>query len=730
METSTEPASARVGCIVCRSRKVRCDKSLPSCRNCARLSVPCPGYSKGHGSLSRKEVLKLTESIFQAAGKEKRRIGACQACRISKEQCSRTRPSCRRCATRRLDCVYRPVEPLRAQTNDSPARHTGLGTIRAAGLEIPLSALSSETLPSAPTSRCLINTYFERINPMGCMSIIHKPSFMHALDRDTVLDDFGESTVLIFLDSVRSQGTTAAENYIPGGIWAEQARKHVLLAAHTPTTQDLMAMVLLCDYAMRTNQHSLIFILAGCLFRAIRLLGLDTPKQQTPQKGQGLARQETENRIVWAAYHIDMMIASGVDKHSSWRDDFPRIPLPLSNQDFLTLSAGSLYYLDPIDQLSDSRAIRALDLPALITVLIRLRGTVLRIIRTTPEEGTQIWNAFAPFMTTLQKLKFFYSNIPDRFRLTDLNMYMHKDQHTLGAVFFLHLLFHAAMFDLTRISLPGFSFPLATGFQDAPTVFVQDCQKRCRSHAHGISNLVRTAASHRDITLDQPGWGDIVFESSKIQIVHAATVGNDPDSQQTARQNLRAHLELLEFLYNGGEERSPYIRVILSLCMLFGFQDIAREWRGAPAEPDDSTYVTGSSDMHHLSHFASFRQAKAEVQSRQTNTGPSTTAQASPQSRPGRSAKPQSKSSKSWTTPHGGDNPEKNDPITESLPLPTPREQVLQTPVSAYNEMEPSVEDYIRTAEDMCDYLAWDSIDSWQLWEWPPWDAIDPQNGS
>ena len=52
-------------------------------------------------------MVQSTEDIFRAAGKEKRRIGACEACRGSKTNCTRTKPSCKRCTQRGLDCVYR-----------------------------------------------------------------------------------------------------------------------------------------------------------------------------------------------------------------------------------------------------------------------------------------------------------------------------------------------------------------------------------------------------------------------------------------------------------------------------------------------------------------------------------------------------------------------------------------------------------------------------------------------
>ncbi|KAL3442718.1 hypothetical protein BJX65DRAFT_312487 [Aspergillus insuetus] len=761
MEPQGEPLSGAhlTGCIVCRSRKVRCDKKLPFCRNCARLGVPCPGYSTDDRALSRKEIVTSTEKIFRAAGKQRRRMGACEACRASKEHCTRAKPACQRCLLRKIPCVYRAVEkktPRPPAQSESSPYSTG-PVLAVAGFQVDLAELYSSTLPEGDTLQCLVNTYFDRAQPMGYTGIIHKPSFMQALDRGTAVNDFGEPTLHIIcalgarqiaLSSMPSLCRGAAHASTPGDAWAEKARQHVLLTAHIPTTQDLVAMILVCEYASRTNQHALIFCLSGCLFRAICLLGLDTPHQPTAETQAEVLSQETANRIVWASYHIDSLTAPGVDKHSSWRDDYPRIPLPRSDQDFLALSPGTLASLNTFDSSEDLSTIKALDIPALTTVLFRLRRTVLRIIRTTPDETPPIWSPLSPFSATLLKLDSFFNGIPDRYHLTDLNMYMHRDQHILNAVFHFYLLFHAAMFDLTRISIPGFSFPLATAFRGAPPVFLQDCQRRCFHHAHVVSNLVRKVLPHKGLIVDQPLWSGVLFESAKIQIVFTATVQNDTHTREMVRQNLRANLDLLEFLHTGKEEQSPCVRVILSLCMLFGLEDITREFNGTflldyfpqvtgstaemlmtPRDPDESTYVTGSPDMHHLTNFAFFRRARAEIQARQTNVGITKTsscessrlATVTPLLNPAYGAektiqrdesRPQASVQDSQSASHSLSHVQE---LEASLPSP-------YLPA----ESQPSVEDYIRTAEEMGDYLAWTSMDALPSLEWPPWETIDP----
>jgi len=136
--------------------------------------------------------------------------------------------------------------------------------------------------------------------------------------------------------------------------------------------------VLLCEYGLRTDQNALVFVISGCLFRSIRLLGLDSPQRANGETATEILERETERRIVWASYHIDVLIACGVDKNSMWRDETPRIALPSLGQDFLSLTASAPHFLAAFESEENMPLIGQLDLPSLATVLSRLRYTVLR----------------------------------------------------------------------------------------------------------------------------------------------------------------------------------------------------------------------------------------------------------------------------------------------------------------------------------------------------------------
>lgn len=185
--------------------------------------------------------------------------------------------------------------------------------------------------------------------------------------------------------------------------------------------------------------------------------------------------------------------------------------------------------------------------------------TIGRIIRTLPPTDTNIWDSSSPFMLLIRELDTFYESLPDRLQITELNTYIHKDQHTIGALFYLHLMYNAAIFDLTRISLAGFSFPLAAAFQNAPPEFRSQCQERCRFHAAAVSDIVRQGLTHGRVAFDDNFCADAALESSKVQIIHSTTVANDDQSTEKTRQNLRTTLQLFDLVHANQDGQSTYV---------------------------------------------------------------------------------------------------------------------------------------------------------------------------
>ncbi|OAA39556.1 Fungal transcriptional regulatory protein [Beauveria brongniartii RCEF 3172] len=864
--TDMVPIVSPVACLICRSRKVRCDRSLPDCRNCLRLGVPCPGYDRENEFISRKELQKSADDIFRAAGVEKRKVGSCEECRASKHRCTKTRPACRRCILRNLKCTYpgkqdrepsvsgslspgkqahgttptkqeprdiytpidmhpirpepdqRQFQPLNRQSvpseeplqmnyqhaqyqlpqlrhhQESPSTHGHAYNPNAApnGLNNythqpmthdsyhvtpslpnipqyqppppqpqqhmqppqnpkPRAALPnvlaqepagvySERLPENRSFReTLIKTYFNRSAPLRNLSFIHRPSFMKSLDQDSVVQDYGEPLLYVmcalgarhlYFDHVAECGEQMVvdANQVPGEKWAVKARQDAMRDLHAPDVHNLMTMVLLCDYSLREDKNAMVFVLISVLYRMVRLLGLDSYRpldaNATPTE---IMERESEIRLVWACYYLDVLVGNGVEKNLCWRDDVPSIPLPCPEQNFTSQTASQPYFLEEIEQTDMSEVVPHLDFQALSILILRLRSKVMHLIRT-PEKDCKVWDNDSKFLQIIHRLETILAKLPEKYYMTDINMYILREDNILGAVFVLHLLMHAVIFDLTRTSLAGFNFPLSNDFKVAPEDFKIKCQDLCRHHAIEVSQLFRRALYMGRSACDDLFCVDAAFESSKVQLVYAATVNHSPFIVQQTKSNLGTNIECLQTFSRDTATRNSVLRALLPICTLFGFREIAEKFAPSGEAPDE-TEVTGSADMHHLSRLAPFRRGRSELQrashtSHSPRTSSSSNAYPSPMTQSSRNMPPRSANSHN-APPFSGMMPMTMDgsmgPMTPGTSQRPPLQIMPSAGVMAQNGamLQPSIDDYIKTADEMSNLLTWNMPDL------SPWFTFD-----
>ncbi|OAA72310.1 Fungal transcriptional regulatory protein [Cordyceps fumosorosea ARSEF 2679] len=867
---SSDSPKSDIACLICRSRKVRCDRSLPDCRNCLRLGVPCPRYDRENEFISRKELQKSADDIFRAAGVEKRKVGSCEECRASKHRCTKTRPACRRCILRNLTCTYpgkqerepsisgslspgrqghgttptkpeprdtytpmemhpirpepdhRQFQPLNRQnahTEEPPVpmnyqqaqyqlpqlRHhqeptntqshmynhnalpNGLSNYTHQPMahdsyhQVPPHSLSSipqyqqpprpsqqhiqpqqnlktkgplpdilaqepegvysERLPENRGFReILIKTYFNRSAPLRNLSFIHKPSFMKSLDQDSVVQDYGEPLLYVmcalgarhlYFDHVAECGEPMVvdANQVPGEKWAVKARQDAMRDLHTPDVHNLMTMVLLCDYSLREDKNAMVFVLISVLYRMVRLLSLDSYRPLDPDATPTeIMERESEIRLVWACYYLDVLVGNGVEKNLCWRDDVPAIPLPCPEQSFTSQTASQPYFLEDIERNDLADVVPHLDFQALSILILRLRSKVMHLIRT-PEKESKAWDNDSKFLQIISRLETILAKLPEKYLITDINMYILREDNILGAVFVLHLLMHAVIFDLTRTSLAGFNFPLSNDFKVAPEAFKTKCQDLCRQHAMEVSQLFRRALYMGRSAFDDLFCVDAAFESSKVQLVYAATVNHSPFIVQQTKSNLGTNIECLQTFSRDTATRNSVLRALLPICTLFGFREIAEKFAPSGETPDESE-VTGSADMHHLSRLAPFRRGRSELQrashaSHSPKTPSSSNTYPSPMTQSSRNVPPRSAHSQN-AAPFNGMVPMVMDgnmgPIAAPGPSQRPPLQIMPSAgVMAQNGamLQPSIDDYIKTADEMSNLLTWNMPDL------SPWFTFD-----
>lgn len=150
------------------------------------------------------------------------------------------------------------------------------------------------------------------------------------------------------------------------------------------------------------------------------------------------------------------------------------------------------------------------------------------------------------FLNLIEKLDSWYEGLPGNLQLTPLQLYVHKDTNTLGALFFLHMGYHGAMTDLTRVSLPGFEFPLAESFKSVTPQFRKECQRRCRYHSDEVSRVIALGLQHGTQPFDDPFCHVVAFETTKVQVVHSATATDVSSNRQATADNIRTNMKLMK----------------------------------------------------------------------------------------------------------------------------------------------------------------------------------------
>ncbi|TXC02706.1 hypothetical protein FocTR4_00015641 [Fusarium oxysporum f. sp. cubense] len=225
-----------------------------------------------------------------------------------------------------------------------------------------------------------------------------------------------------------------------------------------------------------------------------------------------------------------------------------------------------------------------------------MRTRVLRLIRTNPD-GVDISNIQSPFMQTLDALEAWNNSISSQLQLTEFSIYVHKELNTLESLFYLHLSYHILVCDLTRISIPGFAFPLAAAFRAAPQAFTSHCQEH-------LSFLFAESTTYA-----------ATYEATKIMIVYAASLSDsEHDTRMGLKEDVMFNMKVLSEQTRGSLPKRA-CRALTRLLDRFGFNDMVDDSRVTPPSrtADDAGEVSGPPEALYLSDLAPFRRAYDDV---------------------------------------------------------------------------------------------------------------------
>ncbi|KAJ5119475.1 hypothetical protein N7448_010144 [Penicillium atrosanguineum] len=589
------PTRGSPGCLLCKARKVRCDKAQGPCMQCSRMRLECPGL--GDEEVTSQELHSIVDDAFQHAGRRRRVVGACQECQVAKIRCSREKPRCQSCISRALGCVYSGDRVKRRRVDREVVQKSPSSPWQLQPVTRENEWMASLSLPDDTNKiRQLVEAYFMHIHPLRCLSFIHKPSFMHAIDNGEATEEFGEALLYImcaFGSRYYNFSASAIQtgNQDLGTGWVERAQELAFIKLGKPSVSNLMALVLLCEWHIRFGQESTAFTISGIASRLAQLLRLDS--EPTPESLTGIpmalvtAEKEARRRLVWSCYNLDVHISSGVDLISSW-PSVPKTHLPCSGREFnlqIECETGTLRegpeFLDGLNKTT------SLSLEAYFVYIMYLRKQVLSVIR---KEGNDAVPEFDKLVSTLEKCG---ESFPRHLQLNEMNAYVHEENHQLSAFYALHLLYNQCFCDLYRIALPGYRFPLSSALIKSRPDSMRSLQSECVGRAQKLTGILQSALNR----------GLKAFTDSVMS-----------DSTSVSK-NIDINLASLDVILGRSKKRDALFSSLSKLLQEFGFLELANQWleRNKMSFPGSHTREDSSPETHHLHPLANYRMTWKEI---------------------------------------------------------------------------------------------------------------------
>lgn len=580
------PALAKMGCRVCRARKVKCDGRPNGCRNCERLQLDCVGDNGLTASRNTPVALRKI-----------RTYRSCKSCRLSKTKCNGDRPKCSRCTAKKTECVYdggsaprwarnldhgaraegsrsksrelaaiavlaegsdeaenpqlatpltsngsaEPQIPGEAPGLNGPESLQSVASIEPSGSDI-LSWLVSPSLPTGRNLRRVVEQYFANIHPIRCFAFVHKPSFMRQLDKGFATDD--ESALLHIICAhgakfyvLNQHEHTPASGFIrmAGNQWAKRAEFLVLTNFGKISVQRLMVAILLHDFHFRQGEYSNALMLSGLAVRMAHALKInveaspDVLCSEAKESTSSVVTRESRRRLMWACYVLDAWAGSGIDQLTLLRENDIKIQLPTNERNFglriasVTETLGVGHVLQFLPPSVVPRKPSAN--MGIMAYYIRVVALWKRIVRYVNQLDSNLppWLPDSPFAALDADLRLWQRELPEFVEYSMETIYARLDSNQLGALVLIHCTYHHNYLELYKISMPDlFKLPKPLSVPPEHHDFLQSAQASCYHHAQQIADILAEASDHGAHLLSDSLLPYFVYDSSRVMLYYVA----------------------------------------------------------------------------------------------------------------------------------------------------------------------------------------------------------------
>ncbi|KAB8276293.1 hypothetical protein BDV30DRAFT_39310 [Aspergillus minisclerotigenes] len=490
-------------CLICRRRKIKCDRSEGFCNNCRNLGEQCV-YSTEAGTDTNvtDEGPTSSDAVTQAGLKRRRVLRSCLECKRTKSKCSGG-SACTRCTKKGLHCSFHEEEP-------NPREETH---VQGSSQAIP-TWLVMRNLPPIDRVRELIDIYFAQIHTVRCMGFLHIPTFMERFkDKKTILTEMsGLIYVMCALAAPfycarviasKEDGPSSAVLYFDAGRgWAEAAMQCLFSSFGSPRIECIITAVLLHEYYLRVGDYAKGFLISGFIARHVQLLQLNMEYDDDilcRKSKMSWAAKETRRRVLWACYLLDASIECGINQLCLISSSDIYVQLPCSEDLFVRnipcntemLIRGKLL---PFADAAVVGAAGNLDIRAYYIRAMAIRSKILKYVKHL--EGEIPWEVTetSQFHKLDNEIRELDASIPDSLKMSAENIYIFKASGRLNLFFGVHILIAQTFNDLYRVGVSRLVFPnTATKWirENAPAEFIKLCHRTCISKAAYIGSLLQ-----------------------------------------------------------------------------------------------------------------------------------------------------------------------------------------------------------------------------------------------
>ncbi|CAG8374419.1 unnamed protein product [Penicillium salamii] len=553
-----------LGCLLCRARKVKCDERWPTCSNCERLRLECPGHPSQGGFATRIPRNARRDSTLTQAGTTRHRVSkSCYACRVAKSRCSGG-DACTRCTRRNLECIYgidrakniqsKPTletqHEVRGLSNPNDIQGN-LHTTKS-HLQLPaeitsdsMSWLHSPHLPDKQHIMILVEQYFTHVHPLRCFGFVHKPTFMQRIDED-LESCRNEESLLHIICALGAK--FLALDYVSrlspelilsaGNQWAKVAKSRIFADLDDLNIEKLMTAILLYDHDLRVGSYASAFILSGLTARISQALQLNLESSVDilcDTKSNSPITNESKRRIMWSCYVMDSWVGSGVNQLTLLEDKDLKIQLPCHSHNFSlgtpciteVLEEGRVLGFISQEQIQ-FRPAENMGIEAYFIRLVSIRKRVLRYVKHL-DTSKPPWDPDSEFQQLKREFVSWKRYLPQNLKWHSGAIWARKESSQLGALTLLWCTYHQTLVDLYRIGMPTlFRIRRIVEFPSEQREFLDDCRRVCFNSAREVSRIIVEASRHGLHALADTWLCIIAHDSTKVMLYYLNHITDSP----------------------------------------------------------------------------------------------------------------------------------------------------------------------------------------------------------